>query len=218
MATDEGAKEIVSEISRRVREDVDKILGKAKIEAEEIIATAQNQAKQEEEVIIARGNHLARQEKQRITADARIKARRKKIEAEESLIQTVFREAKDVLSDLRKPSKKNEKDYILTLSDLIVDASIAVTDDVAEILFSKKDNKIFNKEFLSKLCKKLSKKKDKKFSLLLSKESIDTTIGGIIVRTKGGEIEVNNTFEARIKRLEDTMRPEVAGVLFRRES
>ena len=45
-------------------------------------------------------------------------------------------------------------------------------------------------------------------------ENIDT-IGGAIVKTKNGEIEVNNTIEARMLRFKKVLRSEVAKVLFR---
>ncbi len=41
------------------------------------------------------------------------------------------------------------------------------------------------------------------------------TIGGAIVKTKNGEIEVNNTIEARMLRFKKSLRSEVARILFK---
>jgi V/A-type H+-transporting ATPase subunit E len=41
------------------------------------------------------------------------------------------------------------------------------------------------------------------------------TIGGVIVKTKNGEIEVNNTIETRLLRYKKTLRSEVAKILFK---
>ena len=41
------------------------------------------------------------------------------------------------------------------------------------------------------------------------------TIGGTIVKTKNGEIEVNNTIEARMLRFKKSLRSEVARILFK---
>ena len=41
------------------------------------------------------------------------------------------------------------------------------------------------------------------------------TIGGAILKTKNGEIEVNNTIEARMLRFKKSLRSEVAGILFK---
>ena len=41
------------------------------------------------------------------------------------------------------------------------------------------------------------------------------TIGGVIVKTKNGEIEVNNTIESRLLRFKKTLRSEVAKILFK---
>ena len=40
------------------------------------------------------------------------------------------------------------------------------------------------------------------------------TIGGAVVKTKNGEIEVNNTIESRLSRFKKSLRSEVAKVLF----
>jgi len=213
MVNDKGAKEINAEISRKTREEVKKILGEAKREAEKILGEARDRAKLEEEAITARGNHLAQQEKQRILADARIRARRKKMDVEEFLVQTVFKEAKEFLVTLANPGREDRKEYKDVLSDLIAEASAAIDGNVAEIIFSENDSKFATKENLSKIGKKVSKKRDKKISLVFAKETI-STIGGVIVRSKDGNMEINNTFETRIKRLEDTLRPEVAEILF----
>ena len=45
-------------------------------------------------------------------------------------------------------------------------------------------------------------------------ESINT-IGGAIVKTKNGEIEVNNTIESRESRFKKSLRSEVAQILFK---
>ena len=41
------------------------------------------------------------------------------------------------------------------------------------------------------------------------------TIGGSIVKTKNGDIEVNNTIEARMLRFKKSLRSEVARILFK---
>ncbi len=41
------------------------------------------------------------------------------------------------------------------------------------------------------------------------------TIGGAVVKTKNGDIEVNNTIEARMLRFKKSLRSEVARILFK---
>ena len=41
------------------------------------------------------------------------------------------------------------------------------------------------------------------------------TIGGTIIKTKNGDIEVNNTIEARMLRFKKSLRSEVARILFK---
>ena len=45
-------------------------------------------------------------------------------------------------------------------------------------------------------------------------EPIDT-IGGAVLKTSNGDIEVNNTIEARLERFKSILRSEVAEVLFK---
>ncbi|MCC9261944.1 MAG: V-type proton ATPase subunit E, partial [Methanobrevibacter woesei] len=40
------------------------------------------------------------------------------------------------------------------------------------------------------------------------------TIGGAILKTQSGDIEINNTIEARLDRFKKVLRSEVANVLF----
>jgi V/A-type H+/Na+-transporting ATPase subunit E len=41
------------------------------------------------------------------------------------------------------------------------------------------------------------------------------TIGGVVIKTKNGDIEVNNTIESRMLRFKKSLRSEVAAILFK---
>ena len=45
-------------------------------------------------------------------------------------------------------------------------------------------------------------------------DGLDTGMGGVIVRTADGRIEVDNTFEKRFERFSDTLRADVIKTLF----
>ncbi|MCK5240252.1 MAG: V-type ATP synthase subunit E, partial [Candidatus Thorarchaeota archaeon] len=53
----------------------------------------------------------------------------------------------------------------------------------------------------------------KKVTAKISKETIRST-GGIIIRTQDGVRWVDNTFEARMERLEKKIRDEIVSILF----
>ena len=61
-----------------------------------------------------------------------------------------------------------------------------------------------------------------RFSELCLKENINLTIGepidaigGVILKTADGSVEVNNTIEARLERFKSILRSEVAEILFK---
>lgn len=199
------AEAAAAKIIGKIEEDADKeakgVLGEARGKAEEIIKEAQTKAREEEEEIIQKGRREAELVKQRIIADAKLRARKQKLDLKEAAIEAAFSEAERELQKLPPTSK-----YPFILLRIIKEAVASIGTDI-EILASKADRKLLNQNSLKTLSNELG------VNVALAPQTIET-YGGAVVRTKDGKIEVDNTFETRMSRMRDSLRSEVAKILF----
>ncbi len=187
-------------ILEKIREDsekeVERIIGEAKKKSEEIIKKSEKDGKKRYEELIIQGKKNAELEKQRIIANARLQAKKLILETKESIIEKTFSLAEKKLRDI-----VSSDEYESILRKLIEEAISSIPDKQLQILCDERD-----RELLRKIIKEFPR-------VELSEENI-STIGGIIVKSKDGRIQVDNTFETRIERMKNDLRVKVARILF----
>jgi len=187
-------------ILEKIREDsekeVERIIGEAKKKSEEIIKKSEKDGKKRYEELIIQGKKNAELEKQRIIANARLQAKKLILETKESIIEKTFSLAEKKLRDI-----VSSDEYESILRKLIEEAISSIPDKQLQILCDERD-----RELLRKIIKEFP-------GVELSEENI-STIGGIIVKSKDGRIQVDNTFETRIERMRNDLRVKVARILF----
>lgn len=187
-------------ILEKIREDsekeVERIIGEAKKKSEEIIKKSEKEGKERYEELIIQGKKNAELEKQRIIANARLQAKKLILETKESIIEKTFSLAEKKLRDI-----VSSDEYESILRKLIEEAISSIPDKQLQILCDERD-----RELLRKIIKEFPR-------VELSEENI-STIGGIIVKSKDGRIQVDNTFETRIERMRNDLRVKVARILF----
>ena len=127
------------------------------------------------------------------------------LEAKEILIN-------DVLADVQKRMDGivTKAEYKKILTNLIIDGCKALGSEKVELIFPKSHS---SKIEVPELEKAVTKEVGKKVSLSISKENIRSK-GGVIIRIPDGRKWVDNTFEARMERLENKVRDTIAGILF----
>jgi V/A-type H+-transporting ATPase subunit E len=194
-----GAEEIIQEIHREAEQKIQYILNEAKEEAERIKEEARKRAEAQAEWILRKAKTQADLEKQRLIANARLEVRKKRLAVQEELIN-------EVLSALRERlSSMPDEEYFETL---VVLAEEAVNElGLREVSVSS------NERTLKLLSERLDEFKERVGVEVTLGEPIDT-IGGIIVSDPEGKVRVDNTFEARIERMENELRAEIAKALF----
>lgn len=197
----ENIDKITKKISEKSDAEADEILKEARVRADEIISEAQKKASEIKMEIVEKGERDSERERQRIIANAKLQSRKARLEAQEDVIREAFERAEN---ELKKITQSNK--YPSVLASLIKEAQGAVEGDV-EVLVRKDDLGILTKEYLNKLSE------DTKSLVELSQDYIDT-VGGAIVRSKNGKVEVNNTIEMRRERMRGELRPKVAQTLF----
>ena len=211
--SDEGVDKIISHIEAEAEKEISEILLKAQAEADKIRKAAQEKAEREAERILSNGKRVASLEGQRIIAETRIDVRRKKMDAQEEAIAASFEEAKKALEELAEKGKRDNLVYKDIMFDLIASASEVVAGNKLELVFNQRDSKTFNKEMLREASELVKKRSGRDISLALTDETIQH-LGGVVVRDMEKQVEVDNTLETRLNRLKESIRVDVAKILF----
>ncbi|KXB08516.1 hypothetical protein AKJ55_00835 [candidate division MSBL1 archaeon SCGC-AAA382M17] len=203
-----GLQKMIRQIKEKAEKERKSILEKAEAEADKKISRAEEKAENEKEKIMEKGRSEAEKEKQRILASARSKKRQEKLKAREEIIQETFEKAKDELSKLRKSD-----DYPEILKDLIIEGGKSIGGKDLKVLMSEKDKNLISEKSKSEMEEKISEKTGEETSI-----EMDFTLteinGGAIIQRKNGNIACDNTLEARLERQKDSLRKEVAQILF----
>jgi V/A-type H+-transporting ATPase subunit E len=211
--SDEGVDRIISHIEAETENEASEILLKAQAEADKIKKAAQEKTEREAERILSNGKRVASLEGQRIIAETKIDVRRKRMDAQEEAIAKSFEEARKVLEELAEKGKWDNFVYKDILFNLIVSAAEVVAGNKLELVFNQRDRKTFNKTRLKEVSELVKKRTGKDISLALTEETMQF-LGGVIVRDREKSMEVDNTLETKMNRLKETIRVDVARILF----
>lgn len=201
----EGAKLIIEEINREAEQKVKYILSEAEKQAEEIKAEAEKRARVKAEWILRKAQTQAEIEKQRIIANAKLEIRKKRLALQEELINEVFKSLKERLATLPK------EEYFEIIKNLLLQAVRELGEDKVRVSSNETTLQLIA-ERINEIKAFLKEKVDREVSIELG-DRIET-IGGVLVENATRTVRVDNTFEARIERLESELRSRIAKVLF----
>jgi V/A-type H+-transporting ATPase subunit E len=136
-------------------------------------------------------------------------SRRMELEAREEIIEDAFNKA---LERLKEIASSDATEYKESLTKIITEAATEIGGGELIVLLKESDvAKV--KDSIGAIAEDVAEKTGKTTTLEFG-ENIKT-IGGAVVKTKNGEIEVNNTIEARMLRFKKDLRSKVAAVLFK---
>lgn len=183
----------------------DIIMQEANAEIATINADAEKTAESEKNKILENGKKQSDMRYQQIISEAKMNARRAELGAKEEVIEAAFDKATDDLKDI---ASSGSEEYDDSLTKIIKEAVDEIGGKDLIIQLNEADTNKFKSQLDSSSTFQID---DIKFQL---GEPIDT-IGGAIVKTKNGDIEVNNTIESRLDRFKSVLRSEVADVLFK---
>ena len=187
------------------QEKADVIIQDANANVSEITAKAEKTAEAEKTKILENGKKQSDMRYQQIISEAKMNARRAELGAKEEVIEAAFDKATDDLKDI---ASSGSEEYDDSLTKIIKEAVDEIGGKDLIIQLNEADTNKFKSQLDSSSTFQID---DVKFQL---GEPIDT-IGGAIVKTKNGDIEVNNTIESRLDRFKSVLRSEVADVLFK---
>jgi len=202
-----GTSKIVDSIMSVAQEKADVIIQDANAEVSAIQANAEKTAEAEKTKILENGKKQSDMRYQQIISEAKMNARRAELGAKEEVIDAAFNQA---IGELKVKASSGDEEYTDSLSKMIKEAADEIGGDNLILQLNEADTKIF-KDDLSSQGTDSFEIEGIKFTL---GEPIDA-IGGAVLKTANGDIEVNNTIEARLERFKSILRSEVAGILFK---
>ena len=200
-----GTDKIVSSIMSEAQEKADVIIQEVTAEVSAIQAKADKTAEVEKTRILENGKKQSDMRYQQIISEAKMNARRANLGAKEEVIEAAFSQA---VGELKEKASSKSADYEDSLVKMIKEAADEIGTNDLIIQLNEADTNQFKSELSSGNVFEIE---GIKFEL---GEPIDV-IGGAILKTSNGDIEVNNTIEARLERFKSILRSEVANVLFK---
>ena len=222
-----GADKIVSNIMSDAQAKVDVNISEAQAKVEAILADGEKRAEATKVKISEDASKQADMRYQQIISEAKMNARRAELGAKEEVIEEAFSKATE---DLTNMANTNDQEYVDALIEMIKEAAVEIGGGDLIVLLKQEDiPKVQDKlESIVGLIKSLIKReKPSDLSAIATEVSNETavettleigepidTIGGAILRTRNGEIQVNNTIESRMLRFKKSLRSEVAKTLF----
>jgi V/A-type H+-transporting ATPase subunit E len=202
-----GTSKIVESIMSVAQEKADVIIQDANAEVSAIQANAEKTAEAEKTKILENGKKQSDMRYQQIISEAKMNARRAELGAKEEVIDAAFNQA---IGELKVKASSGDEEYTDSLSKMIKEAADEIGGDDLILQLNEADTQKF-KDDLSSQGTDSFEIEGIKFTL---GEPIDA-IGGAVLKTANGDIEVNNTIEARLERFRSILRSEVAGILFK---
>ncbi len=205
----DGANKIVSSIMSDAQSKADVIIQEAEKEAALILEQGEKDAVLEKEKILENAEKQSKMKYQQLISEAKMNSRRAELEAREELIEKAFQDAEAKLNEIASTSSE---EYLNSLKKIIEEASIEIGG--GDLILSLKEEDVAKiKDSIQAIEKEVEAKSGNKTKMEIG-ENI-RTIGGAVVKTKNGDIEINNTIEARMQRFKKSLRSEVAGILFK---
>ncbi|CZT24589.1 probable vacuolar ATP synthase subunit E [Ramularia collo-cygni] len=140
------------------------------------------------------------------------KQRLRILSARQELLDSLFEDANKKLSDT---ASKDKKKYEKVLSNLILEGLYALVNEKKVTLKCRKKDDDVVKKAADSAKEEFKKTMDKEVDVQLDKEKVpEQSAGGVIIVNSTGKIDINNTFEERLRLLETDALPVVRSTLF----
>lgn len=204
-----GTDKIVSSIMSDAQVKAKTLTEEAEKKSSSILSEGNETALIEKNKILATAEKQSNMKYQQVISEAKMNSRRMELEAREEIIEEAFQTAEKKLKEI---ASSDSTKYVESLKENITEAAVEIGGGELIVLLKKGDaDKI--KDSITSIVDAVNKRTSVK-TVLQIEDNINT-IGGAIVKTKNGEIGVNNTIESRLLRFKKALRSEVAKILFK---
>ena len=197
-----GIDRVEKAIIENAERKADETVSEAKRRAAEIAAKSDAEAGALERKVLGDAEKQASLARERVVADARMHVANEVVEAKNRVLDSVFVDALDALV---KWKKRNASDYKKWVSRLVAGATRGKTGasgasgaSGVQLVFASDDAKLFKNDYSGKFAVSFS----------------DELIGGVIVRLPSENIEIDESFEQKIRGARGVCAVDVAKMLF----
>jgi V/A-type H+-transporting ATPase subunit E len=204
LPVEKGAQLIADDILKEAKEKAAKIVRDAKKEAQTLLDAAHFGAKEEEEREVKEARAQGKSIYEEVLAGGRMKAKREILQKREELMNEVFKKAEESLRKYAS-SEKYERD----LPRITASACKKLSSNNMVIQANRRDLKLLEKN-KDQIARELGGDKPVSISLGAPIQAI----GGVKVSAPDEKIEIDETFDSRMRRALETLRVKVAKVLF----
>jgi Archaeal/vacuolar-type H+-ATPase subunit E len=204
-----GTEKIVSSILSDAKFKADSISEEAENESKSILEEGEKIAIMEKEKILEDGKKQSTMRYQQIISEAKMNSRRMELDSREEVIEESFKKAEEKFGEI---ASSDSAEYKESLKKIIMEAALEIGGGELVIFLKQEDVAKINDSIFS-LERDVKEKTGNETNLEIGNNI--NTIGGAIIKTKNGDIEVNNTIEARMLRFKKSLRSEVARILFK---
>ncbi|MFX0045220.1 MAG: V-type ATP synthase subunit E [Candidatus Hermodarchaeota archaeon] len=201
----EGVTNIIELIEKKIDTETVRIIAEAERFKAERLASAKKRAKEIEEDIAGKAQREADSEIARYEASAKLRAKYRILETKEALMKEVLDSAWE---EITKGVKG--KSYAQNVTRLAIDGAVPLQESEIELVLPEGQKANLD---TSEIAGAITKATGIKTKVSISKETVRAT-GGVIVRSKDGSKWVDNTYEARLERLDTKIRDLVSSTLF----
>jgi len=205
LPAEEGAKLIIDDIVKEAKKKAAEVIQTAEREAATMRDAARLGAKEEEEHKLKEARVRGKQVYEEVMAEGRMKAKKEMLQKKEGLIGDVFKEAEEKLR-AQVASKRYKED----IARIALSACRKLGSGDVVVRANRRDLKLLE-SFKEQMARELSG--GEKTVNISFGEPIQA-IGGVRVGTPDGKVEIDDTFEGRMRREFEVIRVKVAKVLF----
>lgn len=189
-------KNITSKILKDAEARKENILAAAEEEKNKILSKKASAANEIAQEILQKAETDAKSKKERVISSAKLKVRNNKLAAKQEIIDEVFENSINKITELPK------EQFLNFLKNSILSMNLT---GKQTLILNETGLKFVDDSFIGEL------NKEAKATIILSKK-IGNFKGGFILENNG--IEINSTYEALVSSLRDELEFEVAKVLF----
>lgn len=200
-----GISNIIEIINAKTVKKEEEIISEAERHKKTKLEEAKRRADDKASTITKKADLQAKSELIRYEASAKLKSKYRILEVKNELIN-------EVLTTVEKQMESivGKAEYKKVLTRLIVDGCKAMSEEKLELIFPKGHASYID---IAEIEKSIAKEIGKKTKLSISKEN-KRSKGGVIIRRLDNTKWVDNTFEDRLVRFENTVRDTISRILF----
>lgn len=205
MALSKNTQLMVGEILKEADKKAEEIISSAKSEASTILNAAKFTAKEEEESTLKEARTEGKRACDEVLAKGKMQAKKEALQRREEMINQVF---KGTEKELEKYVKMES--YKRSLVKIVIAAGKKLGSKDVVVLANRRDLQLLKKSEQG-ITRGLSTGGEK--ASVTFGEPIQA-IGGVVVKSADGKVEVDETFDGRMKRELESLRVKIAKILF----